>query len=552
MAHRGQIEVLTGTSSKSASIASWRRVKHRKLITVFAILIFSLLGFCWWMDTSADQASSYLRAQPLTEYPYHGILVVPARESEIWSIDDQLYVYGRFYIINTTNDVYSIRLFNSYIIFEGNWLSFNASEHHTGNHTLVLTMYNYTQQETTIHVSRYDRVVSTASPIVGMLLLTSYGFGAGVLVLYLIVARPIQKELAAFLSVTHTQEIPDTMDERTAKLVVDKTSHLIRHLSTEIACIRSEKSSLLTAVGVLVAGYGFIVSEVLGKVLDSNLVVSTFLSVFVGILGLIISAHYILSDSSVEDPEATLWHYTNRVTEPIQGKISMGSDIARTYDLVSGWKTTDYAKDNVREVVSLYHAYRITDEQCVNAKTWIRISLTLFLAFFVFFLFIFSPFGDYITVGYFGFSGGYVLLLGSYKLKEWLTKPLKAERGTLFRCRNRTDTTKAQNKDIDKIDNLLAVCNVSVIETCSNDAKVIERIQTIMKAGKPDKGKKPKDQDYVFSVNKKHGTEWAGKEVPLLFTEYIGENTGIEVYPHRDKNRLIVTIYDHLVKLEKE
>jgi len=504
------------------------------------------------MATSADQTLSYLRAQPLAEYRYHGILIEPARESEIWSIDDQLHVYGRFYIINTTNDVYSIRLFNSYLIFQGNWLAFNASEHHTGNHTIVLMMNNYTQQETTIHVSRYDRVVSTASPIVGMLLLTSYGFGAGVLVLYLVVARPIQKELAAFLSVTQTQEIPDTMDERTAKLVVDRTDHLIRHLSTEIAGIRSEKGSLLTAVGVLVAGYGFIVSEVLSKVLDPNLIGSAFLSVLIGMFGLIISAYYILSDSSVEDSEATLWHYTNRVTEPIQGKISMKEDIVRTYDLVSGWKPKDYAKDNIREVMSLYHAYRITDEQCDNAKTWIKISLILFLAFFLFFLFIFSPFGDYIMIGYFGFSGGYVFLLGSYNLKEWLAKPLKAERRTLFWCRNRTDTTKAQNKDIDKIDNLLAVCKVSVIETCSNDAKVIERIQTIVKAGKPDKGTKPKDQDYVFSVDKKHGTEWAGKEVPLLFTEYIGENTGIEVYPHRDKSRSIVTIYDYLVKLEKE
>lgn len=504
------------------------------------------------MTTSADQTLSNLRAQPLTEYRYHGILVEPARESEIWSIDGQLYVYGRFYLINTTNDVYSIRLFNNYLIFTGNWLAFNASEHHTGNYTLVLMMYNYTQQETTIHVSRYDRVVSTASPIVGMLLLTSYGFGAGVLVLYLIVARPIQKELAAFLTVIHPREIPDTMDERTAKLVVDKTSHLIRHLSTEIAHIRSEKGSLLTAVGVLVAGYGFIVSEVLGKVMDPALIVSVFLSVLAGMFCLVVSAYHILSDLSIEDAEATLWHYTNRVTEPIQGNLSMEEDIARTYDLVSGWTRKDYAKDNVREVVSLYHTYRIVDEQCNNAKTWIKISLTLFIAFFLLFVFILGPFGDYIMIGYFTLSGGYLLLFSSHVLKKWLTKPIKAERRTLFWCRNRTDTTKAQNKDIDKIDNLLAVCKVNVVETCSNDANVIEKIQILVKAGKPDRGKKPKDQDYVFGMNKKHGTEWAGKEVPLLFTEYIGENTGVEVYPHRDKNRSIVTIYDYLAKLEKE
>lgn len=471
-------------------------------------------------------------------------------ESEMWIIDSTIYLYGSFWIRNST--IYDEMVIDNVVYpFDGSWVILDISSLNTGSYSISLRLNGQTIKQIDIWASDTNLLLSRVLWLGMMLFFISLISFSSFIPAYFLLMRPLRIALRQFaVGKSKKADLSDPEDHK-VNLLIKRTDLVRRHLSDQIEHYQKAKNTLLTAIGILFAAYGLVLTDVIpniGDISTQYTLVAAFVS---GIVYLLKPANELLSDYRFEERLVTSWYHQGRISGDGQHGFGYESDLESNYEFICTWDKNKILKDNIREIVSLYYESESIESQYNQALSDVRGSVVLLASIILVRIVFFLTFIDEIMVFFLLGYSIFLIYLVISAFRDWFSEKLVVTIRAMYYCRSKIDSELEQNKGFQNIENAALELGVIVESTCDYSEKDYENIQKTVEEAVKRRGPWPKKKIHLYGETKSDFS-LVGAKVPILIERDIGETSSTSVYPVCNKDGEITTIEKHLVACKEQ
>ena len=519
----------------------------RKTIAVLAIATW-ILGIGFALSLSGPTTVTKFEIEPLESLSYGNMTITSYSNSEMWYDEYELFIYGRFIIKDTANEY-------TYLSIDGKSYHSNSSTFYVdsrdltyGSHFVMVGNETFMQSTFRVFVTNGGLITVKMTALAVLLLTISIYCGAGSVSIYFLVVSPMRKESERKAYEKEKADLQSQPKPDRLEFLVEQTNRVIEQLWKKIEFLQKRQATLLTVVGIALAGMIAILLGIDANLLTMDLLIIIYLGFIVSILLLLVPVYILLSGFVYEEEIPSPWSYEGNITETRSRIDTLQVDIERNYGMISSWSQIDVFRANVVEMVKLYFTMKTREDEYQKALKYFTYSILIAIGGILLVIGIQLNVIFILSITYLLINSVLLTVLVLTYPVVWFYSDYYTEILTLYVDRDELDTDLAENTGITLVLSKANEYGILVKSTSGYTEDQFTELQNRVRGSIRKPGRLPKNRPNPYG-SEKDSFERCGKAVPILLVSSAGSKTKTKVYPLGNNDGSITTIHDFLESL---